>query len=107
MKFTSLSDLDRLLPGKERNTHHTKAHKEFDGKREPVKVYLDKSNRNGKTVTIIDGLKHNPAVMKEIASALKQLCGAGGTVKGVVIEIQGDQKEKISQKLKDMDYTVR
>jgi len=69
-------------------------------------VSLDTHGRKGKSVTIVNGLKHNPATMEGIARMLKQHCGAGGTVKEEKIEIQGDQRNRVSAKLKELNYTV-
>ena len=52
------------------------------------------------------GLKHNPATIEDIARILKQHCGAGGTVKEGNIEIQGDQRARIAEKLKELNYKV-
>ncbi len=66
-------------------------------RRQPQKqgvVYLrrETKGRGGKTVTIIDGLTGN---LKQWKKELQRLCGSGGTVKGNVIEIQGDHRNKI------------
>lgn len=65
--------------------------------RQPQKqgvVYLrrETKGRGGKTVTIVDGLTGN---LKQWKKELQRLCGSGGTVKGNVIEIQGDHRNKI------------
>ncbi len=78
-----------------------------DGKGKSVRIRLDMQGRKGKTVTLIEGLQHNPATMEEIARILKQECGAGGTVKGMTIEIQGDQRARVTRKLSEMNYVVR
>jgi len=77
-----------------------------DGKGRKVKVWLDTQGRKGKTVTVISGLMHNPETMDDLARMLKQYCGAGGTVKNRNIEIQGDQQERVKQKLSDLNYVV-
>lgn len=77
-----------------------------DGKGKTVRVSLDTKGRKGKTVTLISGLQHNPATMEDIARILKQHCGAGGTVKEGNIEIQGDQRVKVTEKLRGMQYNV-
>ncbi len=57
-------------------------------------------------VTVVSGLQHNPDTLAEIARMLKQHCGAGGTVKGRNIEIQGDQRTKVGEKLTQLNYVV-
>jgi translation initiation factor 1 len=42
-----------------------------------------------------------------LTKTLKQSCGSGGTVKDGVIEIQGDQREKISEVLRKLGYKVK
>lgn len=71
-----------------------------------VRVVLDTKQRRGKNVTIIQGIQHNPQVIDELATMLKRFCGAGGTVKGKDIEIQGDHRQKIIAKLKELGYEV-
>ena len=54
------------------------------------KIRLEK--RMGKAVTVIAGLHtYGTKRLDEIARELKVTLGAGGTVKGGVIEIQGDK----------------
>jgi len=105
MKLTSFADLDQLLPEGERTsmTDQKKA-APHHGKGNPVRVFLDTKGRKGKAVTVVAGLKHNPATMEEIAKILKQHCGAGGTVKEGNIEIQGDQRARVKEKLKAIGY---
>jgi translation initiation factor 1 len=77
-----------------------------DGKGKKVKVWLDTHGRKGKVVTIVSGLMHNPDTIEDIARMLKQYCGAGGTVKNRTIEIQGDQRQRLSEKLRELNYVV-
>ena len=78
-----------------------------DGKGKIVRVTLDRKGRKGKTVTLVEGLQHNPQTIQDIARILKEYCGAGGTVKGKTIEIQGDQRTKVADRLKLMNYKVK
>ena len=105
MKLKSLSELARLLPD-DPTPSRANQPEGHDGKGKKVRLLIDKKGRKGKTVTIVSGLQHNPATMQEIASILKAHCGAGGTVKGSEIEIQGDQREKLKEKLGRMNYIV-
>jgi translation initiation factor 1 len=72
-----------------------------------VKIRRETQGRRGKTVTTVSGLTARPAVLEEIASALKQKCGAGGAVKDGVIEIQGDHREKVKTELEARGYGVK
>jgi predicted translation initiation factor SUI1 len=78
-----------------------------DGKGKAIRVVLDKKGRRGKTVTIVVGLRHNPETMEEIARLLKQHCGAGGTVREGTIEIQGDNRGRVIDTLRLMNYVIR
>ncbi|MDD8018685.1 MAG: translation initiation factor [Bacteroidota bacterium] len=109
MKLQSLSDLSKLLPDSEqRKIQSPTSFPKFkhDGKGESVRVFLDTKGRKGKSVTIVSGLQHNPMTMEDLARVLKQHCGAGGTVKERTIEIQGDQRERVTAKLREMNYNV-
>jgi translation initiation factor 1 len=77
-----------------------------DGKGRAVRVVLDRKGRKGKTVTVVAGLQHNPETMETIARLLKQHCGAGGTVREGTIEIQGDNRRRVTDKLRSMNYAV-
>ena len=61
----------------------------------PARVRLERQGRGGKVVSVVDNLTGHPARIEEIAKALKSKCGAGGTVKGRVVEIQGDHRDRI------------
>ena len=106
MKLKSLSDLRQLLPASNEPVRSPSA-KGHDGKSNAVRISLDTKGRKGKTVTIIGGLQHNPATMKEIARLLKEHCGTGGTVKEGKIELQGDQRVRAGEKMRSMNYLVR
>lgn len=67
---------------------------------------IEKAGRRGKIVTIVFGFQHNPQTMEEIARILKQFCGAGGTVKGMEIEIKGDHRDRLREKLNTMNYRI-
>ena len=71
-----------------------------------MSVLLEKKGRKGKAVTLVRGLQHNPATLEDIARILKKHCGAGGTVKDGDVEVQGDQRQKLTEKLRSMNYVV-
>jgi translation initiation factor 1 len=64
----------------------------------PVKVRKEKRGRA--IVTVILNLRQEEKELKDLAAHLKKKCGCGGTVKGSVIEIQGDKVDKVRQELK-------
>lgn len=70
-------------------------------------VKRDRKGRAGKTVTVVYGLQHNPANMKALLATLKTLCGAGGAIKEGELEIQGDQRDKVAEKLRELGYKVK
>ncbi|HLF20327.1 MAG TPA: translation initiation factor [Bacteroidota bacterium] len=106
MRLKSLSDLRQLLPDSEQRPPE-RSNRTHDGKGKVVRLSLDTKGRKGKTVTVVSGLQHNPATMKEIARILKERCGTGGTVKEGTIELQGDQRARASEELQKMNYVVR
>ena len=70
-----------------------------------LKVRIDKKQRAGKTVTLVEGFEGNEQDLTELGKKLKTKCGAGGSAKDGLIIIQGDYKEKIAQWLKDWGYS--
>ena len=60
---------------------------------------IEKANRNGKTVTVVDQLPKSEVFLKDLTTKLKKKCGSGGTFlmdgREGVIEIQGDKREMI------------
>ena len=76
-----------------------------------LKIMRDKKGRRGKMVTVITGFVLKEDELTQLSKGLKTLCGAGGTVKSEAgdqrIEIQGDHRDKISDKLKELGYKVK
>jgi translation initiation factor 1 len=72
-----------------------------------VRIRRETAGRNGKGVTTISGLPLTEAELKELAKALKVSCGVGGSIKDGVIEIQGDQRDKIKSELEKRGYQVK
>jgi translation initiation factor 1 len=60
-----------------------------------VRVARETKGRAGKGVTLIKGLPLTEPELKTVATRMKQLCGTGGTIKDGVIEIQGDNRDKL------------
>lgn len=60
-----------------------------------VRVRLERQGRGGKVVSVVENLPGHPERIEELARALKARCGAGGTVRGRLVEIQGDHRDRI------------
>ena len=72
-----------------------------------VRVGRATKGRRGKGVTVITGVPLDHDGLRNLAKELKQKCGAGGTVKEGVIEIQGDHRDMLVEELKKKGYTVK
>jgi translation initiation factor 1 len=73
--------------------------------KQTARVAVEK-RRQGKLVTVVRGLAADndlPALL----TLLKSACGAGGSLKEDVLEIQGDHAEQISRLLSEQGYKVR
>lgn len=70
-----------------------------------LRVRIEKKQRGGKVVTLIDDFEGNEDDLTALGKQLKTKCGTGGSVKDGQILIQGDYREKIIQWLKDWGYT--
>jgi translation initiation factor 1 len=72
-----------------------------------ARVRREKKGRGGKTVTAVYGLDLDESELKELGKRIKQACGTGGSVKGGVIEIQGDMTEAVLSHLKGEGYAAK
>ncbi|MFM9879257.1 MAG: translation initiation factor Sui1 [Burkholderiaceae bacterium] len=78
-----------------------------------VRVSRETKGRGGKAVTLVKGVQVlrgapvDAAALAELGKQLKALCGAGGTVKDGVIEVQGDHAERVAAALKARGFSVK
>ena len=70
-------------------------------------VRIDRRQRAGKQVTLVDGFVGRAADLAALAKTLKTKCGVGGTVEEGQILIQGDLRDKLVTLLTGMGYQVK
>ena len=70
-------------------------------------VSIDKKQRAGKEVTLVEGFIGTADDLKDLGKTLKNKCGVGGTVKDNEILIQGNFKDKIFDLLIKEGYQVK
>jgi len=70
-------------------------------------VSLDKKNRKGKKVTLVEGFKGSTEELRILAKELKSRCGVGGSVGDNNILIQGDFRDRVVSILQEKGYKVK
>ncbi len=91
-KFSSLEALrDKLPPGPK---PEEKAQPERKGPARAV-VRLERKQRGGKEVTVVEKLGLPAADLEKWCRELKQACGCGGSVEADAIVLQGDLRKRL------------
>ena len=72
-----------------------------------IRVSRQTKGRGGKTVTRVEGMPLGDDALAQIGKQLRTACGSGGTVKGGVIEVQGDHCDKVIDALKQEGYAPK
>lgn len=70
-------------------------------------VRIDRRNRGGKQVTLVEGFTGASEDLAALAKVLKVKCGVGGTAKDGEITIQGDFRDKVVGLLQSMGYNAK
>jgi len=78
-----------------------------DGGDGVVRLSRETKGRKGAGVSLVRGLPLADAELAKLAKQLKARCGVGGTVKDGVIELQGDQRDKLKELLEKEGYVVK
>ncbi len=72
-----------------------------------VRVSRETKGRGGKAVTLVRGLALDEVALSALGKRLRAACGAGGTVKDAVIEVQGDHCERVMEVLGKEGWNVK
>ncbi|MFH1300111.1 MAG: translation initiation factor [Planctomycetota bacterium] len=71
-----------------------------------ARLSIEKRKR-GKRVTVVRGLPLEGNDLPELLKQLKSQCGAGGSLQGDELEIQGDQLDRVRETLKAIGFKVK
>ena len=74
--------------------------------KQTARLFVEKRNK-GKVVTVVRGLSAEGNDLSGLLGQLKSACGAGGTLQGDVLEIQGMHQDRIRELLTKIGYRVR
>ena len=88
-------------------TNETEEEPTLPNERQQLRVRLDKRNRGGKTVTIVEGFRGTADDLTTLGKSLKVRCGVGGAAKEGEIILQGDLRQKVADILATEGYGVR
>jgi translation initiation factor 1 len=86
---------------------HTAVLKSLPPQQQIVYLHRESGGRGGKAVTLVKNLVLSADDLKALTKKIKQECGTGGTIKDGMIEIHGEQREKIADILRKLGYKVK
>lgn len=72
-----------------------------------VRVSRETKGRGGKAVTLVRGLPLDDLALAALGKRLRTACGAGGTLKDGVIEVQGDHADRLVTLLQAEGWRVK
>lgn len=96
------TELGRIKPESEKSEPEVRLFK--DG---AVRIERQTKGRKGKGVMLVVGIDPAEHDLKKLAKTLKSKMGQGGAVKEGVIEVQGDDREKLKKILEGMKFCVK
>jgi translation initiation factor 1 len=86
---------------------HDAIEETLEASQQQLYISLDRKNRGGKEVTLVEGFVGLDEDLKTLAKTLKSKCGVGGSMKNSEVMIQGNDVEKVYLLLTDMGYKVK
>lgn len=72
-----------------------------------VRVSRETKGRGGKSVTLVRGLPLAADELTALGKQLRHACGAGGTAKDGMLELQGDHVERVMALLQQQGWKVK
>ena len=72
-----------------------------------VRVRRETGGRGGKAVTVVRGVPLAADALVALGKRLRTACGAGGTVKDGVLEVQGDHCERVIELLRAEGFNAK
>ena len=96
---TVWSSNDGDLRKEAQSTSHTKS---LPPQQQTAYLHRESGGRGGKVVSVVNNLILTEEDLKSLAKKLKQECGAGGTVKDGMIEIQGEHRPRMAEMLQNV-----
>ena len=83
------------------------AEETLDPNEQLLYVSIDRKQRGGKEVTLVEGFVGLEEDLKDLGKFLKSKCGVGGTAKDGDIIVQGKFKDKVAELLEGKGYKVK
>lgn len=72
-----------------------------------VRVSRETKGRGGKAVTLVRGVTLVGEPLLQLGKQLRSACGAGGTVKDGVIEVQGEHADRVVELLRAQGHNAK
>jgi translation initiation factor 1 len=70
-------------------------------------VSIDRKQRGGKSVTLVEGFIGSDDDLKDLGKMLKSKCGVGGSAKDGEIVVQGENRDKVMELLNKAGYKTK
>lgn len=78
---------------------------ELPARQQKLRVMVDRKQRKGKEATLVTGFVGPEDSLRELGKYLKAKCGVGGSAKDGEIIIQGNQRDRVVELLKEKGYS--